>query len=60
MDDVCYLIAALVIGVYILFKYRDSLGRLMGTATILVVFGDTFHLVPRVLRYFLKVILQWN
>ena len=60
MDDVCYLRAALVIGVYILFKYRDSLGRLMGTATILVGFGDTFNLVPRVLRYFLKVILQWN
>ena len=33
-------------------KYRNSLGRLMGTATLLVGFGDTFHLVPRVLRYF--------
>ena len=29
--DVCYLIIAFVIGVYILFKYRNSLGRLMGT-----------------------------
>ena len=50
--DICYLITALVIGVYILFKYRNNLGRLMGTATLLVGFGDTFHLVPRVLRYF--------
>ena len=48
--DVCYLITALVIGVYILFKYRNSLGRLMGTSTLLLGFGDAFHLVPRVLR----------
>ena len=43
--DVCYLIVALVIGVYILFKYRNSLGMLIGTATLLLGFGDAFHLV---------------
>ena len=52
--DVCYLITALVIGVYILFKYRNNLGRLMGTATLLLGCGDAFHLVPRVLRYFVQ------
>ena len=52
--DVCYLITALVIGVYILFKYRNNLGRLMGTATLLLGCGDVSHLVPRVLRYFVQ------
>ncbi len=52
--DVCYLITALVIGVYILFKYRNNLGRLMGTVTLLLGCGDVFHLVPRVLRYFVQ------
>lgn len=52
--DICYLITALVIGVYILFKYRNNLGRLMGTATLLLGCGDAFHLVPRVLRYFVQ------
>lgn len=52
--DVCYLITALVIGVYILFKYRNNLGRLMGTATLLLGCGDAFHLMPRVLRYFVQ------
>lgn len=52
--DVCYLITALVIGVYILFKYRNNLGRLMGTATLLLGCGDAFHLVSRVLRYFVQ------
>ena len=52
--DVCYLITALVIGVYILFKYRNSVGRIMGTATLLLGCGDAFHLVPRVLRYFVQ------
>lgn len=46
--DICYLITALVIGLYILFKYRNSLGRIMGTATLLLGFGDAFHLVPRI------------
>ena len=52
--DVCYLITALVIGVYILFKYRNNLGRLMGTATLLLGCGDAFHLVPRVLKNFIQ------
>ncbi len=52
--DICYIITALAIGVYILFKYRNNLGRLMGTATLLLGCGDAFHLVPRVLRYFVQ------
>ena len=52
--DICYLITALVIAVYILFKYRNNLGRLMGTATLLLGGGDAFHLVPRVLKNFIQ------
>ena len=52
--DICYLITALVIGVYILFKYKNKLGVLMGSATLLLGSGDAFHLVPRVLRYFVQ------
>ena len=52
--DICYLITALVIAVYILFKYRNNLGRLMGTATLLLGCGDAFHLVPRVLKNFIQ------
>mgnify|MGYP000989034246 FL=1 len=46
--DICYLIIAIVTGVYILVKYRNKLGRLMGSATLLLGSGDAFHLVPRV------------
>ena len=52
--DIFYLITVLVIGMYILFKYKNKLGVLMGSATLLLGSGDAFHLVPRVLRYFVK------
>lgn len=52
--DICYLIIAIVTGVYILVKYRNKLGRLMGSATLLLGSGDAFHLVPRVLKNFIQ------
>ena len=48
--DICYRIIAIVTGVYILVKYRNKLGGLMGSATLLLGSGDAFHLVPRVLK----------
>lgn len=52
--DIFYLITALVIGMYILFKYKNKLGVLMGSATLLLGSGDAFHLVPRVLKNFIQ------
>lgn len=52
--DICYLIIAIVTGVYILVKYRNKLGGLMGIATLLLGSGDAFHLVPRVLKNFIQ------
>ena len=50
--DIAYLLFALVMGVCILRRRRDAAGRLMGIAVLLLVGGDAFHLVPRVLNYF--------
>ena len=52
--DICYLITAIVAGVYIFVKYRNKLGGLMGSATLLLGGGDAFHLVPRVLKNFIQ------
>lgn len=52
--DICYLIIAIVTGVYIIVKYRNKLGGLMGSATLLLGSGDAFHLVPRVLKNFIQ------
>ena len=50
--DILYLVFAIVMGCMILRRRRDSVGRLMGTATLILGCGDAFHLVPRVLNYF--------
>ena len=50
--DIVYLLIALVVGVSILMKSKNKLGKLMGTATLILGFGDAFHLVPRVLSNF--------
>ena len=51
--DVLYLIFAIVSGCVILAKAKDRTGRLMGTAALVLGCGDAFHLVPRVLNYFI-------
>lgn len=51
--DILYLVFAIVTGFRILKASKpDSAGRLMGIATLILGFGDAFHLVPRVLNYF--------
>ena len=51
--DIIYLVFAVVIGICILRKRRDLIGKLMGCAVLILGFGDAFHLVPRVLNYFI-------
>ena len=52
--DLAYLAFAIVLGVGILRKRRDAVGRLMGAAVLILGCGDAFHLIPRVLNYFLS------
>ncbi len=52
--DIVYLAFAIVLGICILRKRRDAVGKLMGAAVLILGFGDAFHLIPRVLNYFLS------
>jgi hypothetical protein len=51
--DIVYLVFAIVLGVCILRRRRDAVGSLMGSAVLVLGCGDAFHLIPRVLNYFL-------
>ncbi len=50
--DIIYLVFAVVTGILILMKRRDTVGKLMGISVLILGSGDAFHLVPRVLNYF--------
>ena len=50
--DIFYLLTAIIIGILILKKSRNRAEKLMGTAVLILGCGDAFHLVPRVLNYF--------
>lgn len=50
--DIAYLIIAICVGIYILVKHKTKSQKLMGIATLVLGIGDSFHLVPRVLDYF--------
>ncbi len=52
--DICYLLFAIISGCIILKKFKDAAGRLMGWAALILGCGDAFHLVPRVLNYFVE------
>ena len=52
--DVFYLLTAILIGILILRKARNRTERWMGTAVLILGCGDAFHLVPRVLNYFVN------
>ena len=52
--DICYLLIAIILGIYILIKSKDKLGKFMGIATLILGCGDAFHLVPRMLSYFIE------
>ena len=50
--DILYLIIAIAAGILILKKGRIRSARLAGLAVLILGCGDAFHLVPRVLNYF--------
>ena len=50
--DIVYLLFAVTAGIIVLFRRKDRIGKLMGFAALILGCGDAFHLVPRVLNYF--------
>ncbi len=50
--DICYLLITLIIGIYLIVKSKEKLGKIMGCATLILGCGDAFHLIPRILDYF--------
>ena len=50
--DILYLLFAIVSGCAILFRAKTKTDKLMGFAALILGCGDAFHLVPRVLNYF--------
>ena len=51
--DILYLLFALISGILLLIKAKNKSGKLMGIAALILGCGDAFHLVPRVLNYFI-------
>lgn len=51
--DILYLLIAIIGGALLLKKARNRTERLMGWAVLILGCGDAFHLVPRVLNYFI-------
>ena len=51
--DIIYLLFAVCAGIFILCRRKDKIGKLMGFATLILGCGDAFHLIPRVLNYFI-------
>ena len=52
--DLIYLALAIGAGCMILRRRKGVIGRLMGAAVLILGCGDAFHLVPRVLNYFVS------
>ena len=50
--DILYLVFAITRGIIVLKKARSKRERYMGFAALILGCGDAFHLVPRVLNYF--------
>ena len=51
--DVCYLAFAILTGVTLLRRSNGQLVRLLGISALVLGCGDAFHLVPRVMDYWL-------
>lgn len=52
--DILYLVFALAGGCAILMRARNRTQKLMGISALVLGLGDAFHLVPRVLNYFIN------
>ena len=51
--DVLYLLFAVLGGCFLLRRAKDGTEKKMGLAALILGLGDAFHLVPRVLNYFI-------
>ena len=51
--DILYLVFAITVGILILIRSKNNKQHLMGAACLVLGCGDAFHLVPRVLNYFI-------
>lgn len=51
--DILYLLTTIIIGIIILIKGNNKLSKLMGVSTLILGLGDAFHLVPRILNYYI-------
>jgi amino acid transporter len=51
--DILYLLFAIISGIQILSRAGNQTERKMGLAALILGCGDAFHLVPRVLNYFI-------
>lgn len=52
--DILYLLFAIISGCVLLRRAQNRTGKLMGAAALVLGCGDAFHLVPRVLNYFVS------
>ena len=52
--DILYLLFALISGCIMLSKARNCTQKLMGVSALVLGAGDAFHLVPRILNYFVS------
>lgn len=52
--DILYILIAVFLGAKILTKGKDKLSKLMGLSILILGCGDSFHLIPRVLNYFIN------
>ena len=57
--DILYLLFAILTGIFILLRHRNKTDVLMGSAALILGLGDSFHLVPRVLNYFIDKDFTW-
>lgn len=51
--DILYLLFAIIAGLCVLIKAKTKAGKAMGFASMVLGVGDAFHLIPRVLSYFI-------
>jgi len=52
--DIFYLVTTILVGLWILKNHHDRKEKMMGLAVLILGCGDAFHLVPRVLNYFVN------
>ncbi|MBR3241668.1 MAG: hypothetical protein IKF90_03075 [Parasporobacterium sp.] len=52
--DILYLLFAIISGCVILKRAKNSTEKQMGLAALILGCGDAFHLIPRVLNYFVN------